>query len=57
MVKKPHYSNFRMRFINPATIMFLISGIILLGYTSCRTRHVVKYGGPPADYKQMEKPK
>jgi len=56
MNKMLNRSNLRRRFLNPATIMLLISGIILLGYTSCRTRHVVKYGGPPADYKQMEKP-
>ena len=55
MIKKMHHSNFRMRFLNPATILLLISGIILLGYTSCRTRPVSKYGGPPAAYKQMEK--
>jgi len=55
MIKKLHRNNFRMRFLNPATILLLISGIILLGYTSCRTRPVVKYGGPPAGYKQMEK--
>ncbi|MCK9613586.1 MAG: hypothetical protein PHR81_08115 [Bacteroidales bacterium] len=34
----------------------LVSGLILMGFSSCRSSQPVKYGGPPADYKTMPKP-
>ena len=50
-----HHCHFRRPLLTLGKLILLISGIMLLGFSSCRTRPVVKYGGPPAAYKQIEK--
>jgi hypothetical protein len=47
----------RPSFIKTSKIIILLSGIILLGFSSCHPTQGVKYGPPPTGYKQMEKPK
>jgi len=44
-----------MSLIKTGKVILLISGLILLGFNSCRPTKEVKYGPPPNHYKQMEK--
>lgn len=43
---------FRLRSLG----LLLISACVLLTAQACHRRTVVKYGGPPADYKSMKTP-
>lgn len=43
---------FRLRSLG----LLLISACVLLTTQACHRRTVVKYGGPPADYKSMKTP-
>jgi len=45
-----------MPFRTFSKMLLLISGIMLLGFSSCRSRQAAKYGPPPTAYEKMEKP-
>jgi len=53
MKPKLHDNIANRRFSNPLKIFFLISGIVLLGFSSCITRRPSKYGPPPTSYQQQ----
>jgi len=56
-MKRIHYHfHFRMPFRTFSKMLLLISGIMLLGFSSCRSRQAAKYGPPPTAYEKMEKP-
>ncbi|HNW90962.1 MAG TPA: hypothetical protein PKN48_14985 [Bacteroidales bacterium] len=55
MKKIATHAKSRMSLIKTGKVILLISGLILLGFNSCRPTKEVKYGPPPNHYKQMEK--